>query len=297
MARKAAEGLRSPVKTIVKKTSRSSPAKSTVANTVRRGRGRPAGVDTSLFDRETIITVALQLAKTAPLSDVSIVRVAKELGVTPGLIHYYLGGRDPLTSGVMNMFFKELVESWPPEQGDWRHNIEVVADAVYRAHIRYPGVAAYVISHNRFRLFQEVAEGETDYGVIVFEKMLSTVRSMGFDAPRTAMYAHLLVDFIIANAQATVRHRWPGEHKDFLDERLAQLDPDTFPTVHFVRESYTSLNALSTFSTGLRLLLDAFDLALNREHSHTIGNSASLTADPHPVNTVSIAKRRQTRGR
>ncbi|HDR9872837.1 TPA: TetR/AcrR family transcriptional regulator [Burkholderia cenocepacia] len=242
-------------------------AKVPAAKPTGRRRGRPAGAETSLLDRETIINVALQLTKTTPLSDVSVVKVAKELGVTPGLIHYYLGGRDPLTSGVMNSFYREMVESWPIEQGDWRHNMEIVADAMYRAHIRYPGVAAYVIAHNRFRLFQELEAGESDYGVIVFEKVLSTVRGMGFDALRTAMYGHIFVDFIISNAQATVRHRWPGEHKDFLDSRLKELDPVTYPTVHYVRESYIKLNALSTFSAGLTLLLDALELARTRQDS------------------------------
>ncbi|MGE7964016.1 TetR/AcrR family transcriptional regulator C-terminal domain-containing protein [Pseudomonas sp. NPDC089918] len=291
MARKTSEETKSQATTETKKV-RAVSAKTITAKT-GRGRGRPTGTDTSLLDKKTIIAVALQLTKMAPLQDVSIVKVAKELGVTPALIHYYLGGRDPLTSGVMNMFYKELVESWPPEQGGWRHNIEVTAEAMYRAYIRYPGVAAYVISHNRYRLFQEVAEGETDYGVIVFEKMLSTVRGMGFDAARTSMYAHLIVDFIIGNAHATVRHRWPGEHKEFLDAKLAALDPKVFPAVDFVRESYTTLNALTTFAAGLNLLFDALELALNRMN---LGNTLPLV-DTHITSEAPVAIKRPARSR
>ena len=219
--------------------------------------GRPAGADSGVLDRATVLSVALQLTKTVPLSDLSVVFVARELGVTPGLIHYYLGGRGPLTSGVMNAFWRELIESWPREDGDWSHNLENVANALYRALLRYPGIAVYVASHNRYRMVQDVREGETDYGILFFEKFTTTVRHAGFDAMRTAVYAHLVVELVTSYAHATVARRWPGQHSEFLSEKLAQLDPKAFPSTHFVRESLTSLNASDAFTMGLRLMLQA----------------------------------------
>jgi AcrR family transcriptional regulator len=207
-----------------------------------------------------IFSCAFQLSKTMSLADVSIVKVARELRVTPALIHYYVGGRDALTSAVMNAFYKEMLEDWPLPVGDWKIDIEAVADNVYRAFVRYGGVAAYVMSHNRFRMFQDVRQGETEYGVLVFEKFVSAVRQAGFDAPRTAMYSHLLMEFIIANAHTTVRHRWPGEHSDFLNKKLADLDPEAFPATRFVWKSFTQLNAAAVFSMGLRVFLKALEL-------------------------------------
>jgi AcrR family transcriptional regulator len=230
----------------------------------RRGRGRPAGAESGLLDKNLIISIATQLARSVPLSELSIVRIAHELGVTPALIHYYLGGRDALTSGVMNAFYKELIEEWPTVAGaDWQHRLEVVAGTVYRAHVRYPGIAAYVVSHNRFRMIQNVEKGETDYGIEFFERFTSAVQSIGFDAPATAIYAHLLMEFITTSAHATMRHMWPGEHRDFLDPKLAVLESGAFPATHFVRKSLTSLNASAAFTTGLRLYTQA--LELNRE--------------------------------
>ena len=85
------------------------------ASVGRRGAGRPAGPTSGILDRAMILNVGLQLTKTTSLVDLSIVRVAKELGVTPALIHYYLagGGRDALTSGVMNLYYRDLIERWP----------------------------------------------------------------------------------------------------------------------------------------------------------------------------------------
>jgi AcrR family transcriptional regulator len=230
-----------------------------------RRRGRPSGADSALLDKTTILSIAVQLTKSLPLTEISIIRVARELGVTPALIHYYMGGRDEVTSGVMNYFYRQLVEGWPRESGsDWRHHLEVVAGTIYRAYIRYPGVAAYVVSNNRFRMIQSTSEAETDYGIQFFELFTAAVKAIGFDAMSTATYSHLLIEFIISSAHATVRHMWPGEHRDYLDRKLSALDPEQFPATHYVRESLINLNASAAFTIGLGLLLQA--LELNRKN-------------------------------
>ena len=236
------------------------PAQRTIKGAVGRRPGRPAGVDSGMLDRSTILSVSLQLTKSVPLSELSVVRVARELGVTPGLIHYYLGGRDRLTSGVMNAFYREAVENWPNQEIDWMQNLEVVANAVYRFYLRYPGIVVYVASHNRYRLVQDVEEGETDYGILFFERFTTAVRRAGFDALRTAAYAHLLADIITSYAHATVARRWPSQHSQFLNEKLAGLDPAQFPSTHFIRESLTSLNPPDAFKMGLALVLQALEV-------------------------------------
>lgn len=221
--------------------------------------GRPAGGGGDVLDRKAIIGVSFELARTVPLNELSIVRVARELGVTPGLVHYYLGGRDALTSGVMNCFYRGLLLQWPRLTGEWRRDMEAVANAVYRAHIDHPGVAAYVVSHNRFRLVQQVQPGEMDFGIQFFERFTEVVQAAGFGPRQTGIYAHLLIEFITAYAHATVAHRWPGEHSDFLNRKLAELDPEAFPAAHFISGSFTSLDASSAFKIGLGLFLHGLD--------------------------------------
>jgi hypothetical protein len=223
--------------------------------------GRPAGAVSSVFDRDTVIAVAFALTKTTPVTDVSIVRVARELGVTPALVHYYLdgGGRDALTTGVMNSFYREVIHQWPPTTGDWRHNFEVVAESIYRAYVRYPGISAYATSHNKYQLVQDVRNGEPDYGLLVLEKFTGTVREIGLNAHRTGVLAHLFMLFIQAFAHATVARRWPGQHGEFLNNKLSMLDLLTFPNCHFVRESLTHLNANEAFAVGLKFILDGLE--------------------------------------
>lgn len=234
------------------------------ARPLARGRGRPAGTGRGQFSRDAIIASALAMTAEVPLHELSIVRAAQELEVTPALIHYYLGGRNALTSGVMNAFYRELVEQWPALRNAWRKDLEAICTAVYDAHARYPGIAAYVVSHNKYRMVQDVLPGETDFGVLLFEKFTSAVQAIGFDAARTGMYTHLLNEFVTGYAQATAAHRWPGEHAQFLDAKLASLDRRLFPAAHFVSKTFTRLDATSAFQTGLRLFLDGLALELRR---------------------------------
>ena len=144
---------------------------------------------------------------------------------------------------------------------DWRADLEVVASTVYRAYIRYPGIVAYVVSHNKFRMVQVVGKGGTDYGILFFERFTSAIQAIGFDATNTGIYAHLLLDFVSTSAHATVRHLWPGDHRDFLDRKLSELDPKRFPALHFVRKGLTNMNASEAFTIGLQLMLNSLELS------------------------------------
>jgi len=230
-----------------------------VAEPPGRRPGRPTGSRLGLLSEEMIISTSLQLTREVPLYELSIVRIAQELKVAPGLIHYYIGGRDAITSGVMNAFYRELIHSWPPLEGQWRPDLEMICKLVYNAHASYPGIAAYVVSHNKFRMVQAVPEGMTDYGILLFEKFTAAVRAAGFDALRTGMYSHLLNEFITGYAQATATHRWPGEHAGFLNARLAVLDKRKYPAAHFVRKTFTQLDATVAFEAGLDLFLNGLE--------------------------------------
>src|SRR5262245_23750213 len=94
-----------------------------------RKRGRPpksasaASEQGSVLTRELILQKATELAKFEPLGEISMVGLARELNVTPALIHYYVGSRDDLISGVANRYFKARVENVQPLTGDWAEDL------------------------------------------------------------------------------------------------------------------------------------------------------------------------------
>jgi len=117
----------------MKKASDKDPPKSAsaLAAAPARGPGRPPAADGRSVSRASILRAALRLAKETPLQDLSILMVARSMKIAPGLVHYYLGGRDWLTSGVINLFYKELVKNWPAETGVWEDDLRAAAKLVY----------------------------------------------------------------------------------------------------------------------------------------------------------------------
>ena len=183
------------------------PTTTTAEATPPRGRGRPpkqaspihAEADVS---RDTILRHAIALTKTTPLDQISMVQLAKDFGVAPGLIHYYLGGRDNLISGVLNNYYRERMSQMPALTGDWRADVETIARTSFSVGVDNPGVSLYVASHNRYRLFQNVDEGETDYGLMYFNHLTTALKQGGFSADQVALGYHLIAQFLVASTMA-----------------------------------------------------------------------------------------------
>jgi AcrR family transcriptional regulator len=226
-----------------------------------RRRGRPPKAADSEqagngLSREAIIERAVQIARGETLEELSMMRLAREFGVTPALIHYYVGSRDDLVSGVINRYFRERADSFPDAAKSWRAGIETIARTSYELMCRYQGVASYIASHNRFRIFQNVAPGEPDYGLIVFDRIADALRRAGLSPSQAAMAFHLVMQHIVACANAKVRRQLPADHRHFIHSGLVVLDPVAFPGATYIAEDFSEIDAESAFEQGLGMLLD-----------------------------------------
>jgi len=236
----------------------------------RRAPGRPSADAQPALTKESILAKGLELCRRTPLQELSVVRIARELGVTPALIHYYLGGREALTSGVMNRYYRQLAEALPQQTGEWQSDVAAVMRVIYDKQVKYGGIAAYVMTHNRYRLFQDVAPGEPDYGVVYFDRLAGCVRQAEMDASNTAMFVHLLLQHVLASAYQQTSRQVPGEHHAFLLARLERVDPRERPNLHFMLEEFSSLDGGAAFEAGLALLLDGIEAArLTRREKKT----------------------------
>lgn len=230
-----------------------------------RRRGRPpkeaqviAGA-TPLIGREQVIERAVQLAKVEPLAELSIIGLAREFGVTPALIHYYIGSRDDLISGVVNLYFKTRVERLGELTGDWRSDLEHHARQSYALMLEYGGVLRYIMSHNRFRLFQQVGPGQTDYGLVYLNRLAQIFRDGGFSPEHSAMGYHLMAQYIMTSAYAEVSRQLPAEHAKFIAKRIEKAPETEYAAAHFMAESFVQVDAESAFESGLTLMLDGME--------------------------------------
>lgn len=221
----------------------------------KRGPGRPQSSESGNVNRNTILRTALKLSMTLPLQDLSIVTVAKAMKVTPALIHYYIGGRDWLTSGIMNLFYKDLLRKWPAETGEWKTDLLAAARVIYDQFSRYGGVAAYVVSNSRFRVFQLTAFGDRDYGVEMLDRFTGRIRAGGLSGERTGIYANQFIEFIISTGHGTSHHIFPSEHQQFLEEKSSKLDPEKYPNLIFAQHAPLTIDGLLAFNEGCQLFL------------------------------------------
>ena len=229
-----------------------------------RKRGRPSkiagreGPVLSVLSREQILDKATLMAKTQPLEEISMVGLARELNVAPALIHYYVGTRDDLISGVANRYKQVLLKRARPLTGNWSEDLVLEAKMSFKTNVEYGGVLRYMMSHNRFRLFQQVSEGEIDHGVLYLERLAGIFRSGGFKPQQAAIACHLYLQYVMTSAYAEVSHQLPGFHQDYILSKFATHPTGTLPNAGYLLPHFASLDTATAFPAGLRLLIDGF---------------------------------------
>jgi AcrR family transcriptional regulator len=228
----------------------------TAAPVKKVGRRPKSGQDVS---REAMIHCAVRIAQSESLNEVSMVRIGKELGVAAGMVHYHLGSRDELISTVINVAFKERLERLPAPTGAWRHDLEQFALSSLDTMGRWPGLATYILTENKFRLFQRVQPGETDYGLAYFDHMGRILMGMNVSGAMGAMIYHLLLLFVSVIAAEKENRQSPKTHGDFISSYLARFANDSYPGAAFLATPFASLNSPATYETGVSILLDGFE--------------------------------------
>jgi len=231
------------------------------APTPPRRRGRPSKADSAIgaepmLSRVAILQHAIQLTKSVPLDQISMVQLAKDFGVAPGLIHYYLGGRDQLVSGVLNDYYRQRLTRIPSLTGDWRADVEAIARLSFEVAVENPGVSIYVASHNRFRLFQDVEPGEIDYGMEFFNRMTSAFMQGGFTAEQVALAYHLLAQYLVSASMAEASRQLPAHHQAFIEKKLGSVSALQYPGARYVSKAFSRLSSDTAFEEGLRITLD-----------------------------------------
>lgn len=208
--------------------------------------------------REAIIAHALAIAQHEPVDAITIMRLSRELGVTPALIHYFTGGRDQLLSAVIN----EAMASEKArihQSGDWRKDLEQLVRKTYAFQMKWKGITTYQQSNNKHRLFQDPKEGEVDHGLRFFNRIGEVLQRSGMPAERAAMAYHLLMLFTMSVATNHLNRQEPSAHKSFLRARHAQLDGTTAPGAHFLLSAFSDITTQATFDVGLQGLLDTIE--------------------------------------
>jgi len=251
------------------KADEATPAHTSKSTPRRAGRRPKNGIPGHDLSREAVIECALKLARNASVAEVSMVRVAREMGVTPGLVHYYIGSKDDLLSTVLNAIFRERVLALPTVTGNWRVDLEGVCRSMLDTLAHWPGSAHYFAMHNRFRLFQRVPSSETDYGLAYFDHVGRILQHAGFTATQAALVYDLTMIFMTSISLEFTNRQAPDEHKEFISDYIAQFDRKAIPGADFLVAPFVKISHKKRFNAGLKLLLDGFASWLTPPSSDT----------------------------
>jgi AcrR family transcriptional regulator len=80
--------------------------------------------------RRIILDQALALVDEQGLSAVSMRAVAQRVGLTSMALYPYVGGKDALLDGLVELLQAELGERYAAVPGDWRHRLRALGRAV-----------------------------------------------------------------------------------------------------------------------------------------------------------------------
>lgn len=232
----------------------------------RRGRGRPrldTGNGDGVVSREAVIDLAYEIARTEPLEAISFVRLARSLGVVPSALHYHIGTKEDLTSAILNRFYKHLLLRLKEIEGDltWRDRLRRFALILMQCERDHRGAAQYIQTEAKFRLFQKVAPGETDYGATYLNRAFEIFREAGFNAEQAAMFYHVLALHCLAAANSHVARLEPAEHARFLLKQAGNFPAGSMPGLEFGLTAFAGIRADDAFEFGLEALLDRFAAA------------------------------------
>ena len=225
-----------------------------------RRRGRPRAAQQTQLTRADVVARGLVCAREMSLQEITISALARDLEVTPGLIHYLIPGKDGLITGVMNAFYSELCSDWPAAQGHWRDHVVAMALHLRSFYLRYRGVVLYTGAHNKYRVVQAVEEGETDYGLVFLDSLFRGIMMMKLDAANTVLFAEIFIDFISSQARSAITTRLPRAHQGYLRGVFENLDPEAFPGIAYAGEELFTPDSERVFEEGLSMLMDAFEL-------------------------------------
>ncbi len=238
-----------------------------VAGPIRK-RGRPksgalADAITPALSRDQILDRATTLAQIEPLGEISMVGLARELGVTPASIYYYIGSRNDLISGVVNRYFKKRFSRQQALTGVWHEDLKREAMLSFDLGLEYGGVMRYIMSHNRFRLFQKVSAGEIDYGILYLDRMAGILSGAGFSRSHAALCYHLLSQYVTSSCYAEITRQLPAFHERYILEQIAAQPVEQLPGAHYIGEAFSKLDSAASFPQGLGLLIESFKSLLD----------------------------------
>lgn len=200
------------------------------------------------LSRERVLHGAVAVADAGGIGALTMRSLARELGVKPMSLYYYVAGKAEILDGIVDLVFSEI--DLPSPGGDWQSQMRHRADSARRTLRRHPWAIGLM-------------ESRANPGPATLrhhESTLATLRGAGFSVAMTA-HAYALLDsyiygFALQEAALPFNPQTVTEATEAIMEQFAGEYPHLveMATGHILRPGY---DFGDEFDIGLTVILDA----------------------------------------
>ena len=200
------------------------------------------------LSRERVLRGAVAVADAAGIGALTMRSLARELGVKPMSLYYYVASKDEILDGIVDLVFSEI--ELPSAGGDWRAEMRRRANSARRALRRHPWAIGLL-------------ESRANPGPATLhhhDATLGVLRGAGFSVEMTAHAYALLDSYIYGFALQEASLPFNPETVTEATEAIMQQSAGEYPhltemaTEHILLPGY---DFGDEFGIGLGMILDA----------------------------------------
>lgn len=182
-----------------------------VARRARRGRPRRGE---STLSRELVLEVAARLLEDIGAEQLSMRRIAVELGVDPMSLYNHIDNKDAVLDGIAQQFLDTL--QIPQPSGDLRADILAIANAFRHAADRHPRAATLLLTR----------ELGSMTGLAATDAALGILRAAGLTPEQSVHGFRAVFAFLVGTVlrEVSVGPTFSGQNLGGLSDRQAELE-------------------------------------------------------------------------
>lgn len=175
--------------------------------------------------RRLILDQALALVDEHGLGAMSMRAVAERVGLTSMALYPYVGGKDALLDGLVDLLHLELgTEFGDPDDIDWRRRLRALGRAVRKLSLAHPG--AYPLLLNR-----RAAGASASWLTAALRGCLHDAGVPGEQVPRLT---RMICAFLLGYTVGEVTGGLPADEEAAHDDAAAEYDADLDDLVRLV---------------------------------------------------------------
>lgn len=176
-------------------------------------RGRPRRGD-SVLSRDRVLDVAARLLDEVGAEQLSMRRIAAELGVDPMSLYNHVANKDALLDGIAQHFLESLL--LPAPSGELRTDILALANAFRGAAQRRPGAATLLLT----RVLGSMT------GLAAVDAALGVLQAAGLSPEQSVRGFRAVFAFLVGTVlrEVSVGPTFSGQNLGGLGERRTELE-------------------------------------------------------------------------